>query len=62
MNSKTASNVAKQTYHNAVKFKITDLTLIDYLNYIHEIFLNEYEVIHQQNIQPSYFTKKRIIT
>ena len=60
MNSKTASNVAKQTYHNAVKFKITDLTLIDYLNYIHEIFLNEYEVIHQQNIQPSCFTKKEL--
>ena len=49
-----------ETYHNAVKFKITDAKLIDYLNYIHEIFLNEYELIHQQNIQPSCFTKKEL--
>ena len=43
-----------------VKFKITDAKLIDYLNYIHDIFLNEYELIHQQNIQPSCFTKKEL--
>ena len=49
-----------QTYHNAVKFKITDLKLIGYLDYIHELFLNEYELIHQQNIQPSCFTKKEL--
>ena len=48
------------TYHNAVKFKITDVTLIGYLNDIHEIFLNEYELINQQNIQPSCFTKKEL--
>ena len=48
------------TYHNAVKFKITDVKLIGYLNYIHEIFLNEYEFIHQQNIQPSCFTKDEL--
>lgn len=51
---------AKLTYHNAVKFKITDSKLIDYLNYIHELFLNEYESIHQKNIQPSCFTKKEL--
>ena len=49
-----------QTYHNAVKFKITDLKLIGYLDYIHELFLNEYELIHQKNIQPSCFTKKEL--
>ena len=49
-----------QTYHNAVKFKITDSKLIHYLNYIHELFLNEYELIHQRNIQPSCFTKKEL--
>jgi len=48
------------TYHNAVKFKITDVTLIGYLNYIHEIFLNEYELINQQNIHPSCFTKEEL--
>mgnify|MGYP003064095091 CR=1 FL=1 len=48
------------TYHNAVKFKITDVTLIGYLNDIHELFLNEYELINQQNIQPSCFTKKEL--
>ena len=58
--AKTASHVAKQTYHNAVKFKITDVKLIGYLNYIHEIFLNEYELINQQNIQPSCFTKEEL--
>ena len=51
---------AKQIYNNAVKFRITDVKLIDYLNYIHEIFLNEYELIHQQNIQPNCFTKKEL--
>ena len=49
-----------ETYHNAVKFKITDVKLIHYLNYIHDIFLNEYEFIQQQNIQPSCFTKKEL--
>lgn len=49
-----------ETYHNAVKFKIIDLKLIGYLNYIHEIFLNEYELINQQNIQPNYFTKEEL--
>ena len=58
--AKTASHVAKQTYHNAVKFKITDLKLIDYLNDIHELFLNEYELIRQENIQPSCFTKEEL--
>ena len=53
-------NKKSQTYHNAVKFKITDATLIGYLNYIHELFLNEYELINQQNIQPSCFTKKEL--
>ena len=51
---------AKLTYHNAVKFKITDVKLINYLNYIHEIFLNEYELINQRHIQPSCFTKKEL--
>ena len=54
------SKIAKQTYHNAVKFKITDSKLIGYLNDIHEIFLNEYELIQQQNIQPSCFTKEEL--
>lgn len=54
------SKIAKQTYHNAIKFKITDVTLIGYLNYIHEIFLNEYELINQRNIQPSCFTKEEL--
>ena len=58
--SKAASHAAKLTYHNAVKFKITDEKLIGYLDCIHEIFLNEYEFIHQQNIQPSCFTKKEL--
>ena len=58
--SKAASHAAKLTYHNAVKFKITDATLIGYLDYIHELFLNEYELINQQNIQPSCFTKKEL--
>ena len=48
------------TYHNAIKFKITDVKLIGYLNDIHEIFLNEYELINQQNIQPSCFTKEEL--
>ena len=56
----TKKNKKSQTYHNAVKFKITDLKLIDYLNDIHELFLNEYESIHQQDIQPSYFTKEEL--
>ena len=51
---------AKLTYYNAVKFKITDLKLVNYLNYIHELFLNEYELINQQNIQPNCFTKKEL--
>ena len=53
-------NKKSQTYHNAVKFKITDVKLIGYLNDIHELFLNEYELIQQQNIQPSCFTKKEL--
>ena len=57
---KKSKAAAKQTYHNAVKFKITDVKLINYLNYIHELFLNEYELINQQNIQPSCFTKKEL--
>ena len=45
-----------------VKFKITDLKLVNYLNDIHEIFLNEYEFIqkHQRHIQPSCFTKDEL--
>ena len=58
--SKAKRVKAKLTYHNAIKFKITDVTLIGYLNDIHELFLNEYEFIHQQNIQPSCFTKKEL--
>ena len=34
---------AVTTYFNAVKFRITDESLVNYLNYIHAIFLNEYE-------------------
>ena len=49
-----------ETYYNAIKFKITDLKLIGCLDYIHEIFLNEYELIHQQDIQPSCFTKEEL--
>lgn len=66
--AKEASNKAKnanskskiETYHNAIKFKITDLKLVNYLNDIHELFLNEYELIQQQNIQPSCFTKDEL--
>lgn len=58
--AKAQSKKKVQTYNNAVKFKIIDLKLINYLNYIHEIFLNEYELIHQQNIQPSCFTKDEL--
>ena len=59
--SSKASKTSKiRTYHNAIKFKITDLKLIGYLNDIHEIFLNEYELIQQQNIQPNYFTKEEL--
>ena len=58
--AKAKSKKKVQTYNNAVKFKITDSTLNNYLNYIHEIFLNEYEFIHQQNIQPSHFTKDEL--
>ena len=58
--AKEKSKKKAQIYNNAVKFKITDLKLIHYLNYIHEIFLNEYEFIHQQNIQPSCFTKDEL--
>ena len=59
-NSKSSKVSEIETYHNAVKFKITDEKLIGYLNYIHEIFLNAYELIQQQNIQPSCFTKKEL--
>ena len=59
-NSKSNKVGKIPTYHNAVKFKITDLKLIDYLNYIHKLFLNEYELIQQENIQPSCFTKKEL--
>ena len=58
--AKAKSKKKAQTYNNAVKFKITDLKLIHYLNYIHEIFLNEYELIQQQNIQPNCFTKDEL--
>ena len=58
--AKAQSKKKVQTYNNAVKFKIIDLKLINYLNYIHEIFLNEYELIHQQNIQLSCFTKDEL--
>ena len=58
--SKAKSKKKVQTYNNAVKFKITDLNLINHLNYIHEIFLNEYEFIYQQNIQPNCFTKDEL--
>lgn len=56
----TRCEVKVKTYNNAVKFKITDVKLIGYLDYIHEIFLNEYELINHQNIQPSCFTKKEL--
>ena len=59
-NSKSNKVGKIPTYHNAIKFKITDLTLIGYLNYIHELFLNEYELINQKNIQPSCFTEDEL--
>ena len=58
--TKAKRTKAKLTYHNAVKFKITNVKLIGYLNYIHAFFLNEYELIHQQNIQPSCFTEDEL--
>ena len=58
--SSSKAEKAKQTYHNAVKFKITDPKLVGYLNDIHELFLNEYEFIQQLNIQPNCFTKKEL--
>ena len=48
------------TYFNAVKFKITDEKLVNGLNYIHEIFLHEYELINQAGIQPNCFTKDEL--
>ena len=48
------------TYFNAVKFRIKDDNLVNYLNYIHEIFLNEYELINQAGIQPNCFTKDEL--
>ena len=51
---------AVTTYFNAVKFRITDESLVNYLNYIHAIFLNEYELIHQAGIQPNCFTKDEL--
>ena len=59
-NSKSNKVSKIPTYHNAIKFKITDVKLIGLLNYVHEIFLNEYELINQQNIQPSCFTKEEL--
>ena len=61
-NSKNKSKAKAKvpTYNNAVKFKITDSKLINYLNYIHEIFLNEYELINQAGIQPNCFTKDEL--
>ena len=59
-NSKNKSKAQRQSYNNAVKFKITDSKLINYLNYIHEIFLNEYELINQAGIQPNCFTKDEL--
>ena len=59
-NSKSNKVSKIQTYHNAIKFKITDVKLVNYLNDIHELFLNEYELIQQQNIQPSCFTKDEL--
>ena len=48
------------TYFNAVKFRIKDDNLVNYLNYIHEIFLNEYELINQAGIHPNCFTKDEL--
>ena len=47
-------------YFNAVKFKITDETLINYLNHIHDIFLQERDLIDRANIQPNCFTKDEL--
>ena len=46
-----ATRLAKfQPITMQLNLKITDLKLIDYLNYIHKLFLNEYELIQQENI------------
>jgi hypothetical protein len=37
-NSKQSQKTKHIGYFNAVKFKITDETLINHLNYIHDIF------------------------
>ena len=59
-NSKQSPKTKHIGYFNAVKFKITDETLINHLNYIHDIFLQERDLIDQANIQPNCFTKDEL--
>ena len=59
-NSKQSQKTKHIGYFNAVKFKITDETLINHLNYIHDIFLQERDLIDQANIQPNCFTKDEL--
>ena len=53
---------APTTYFNAVKFKITDESkaLTNYLDYIHGIFLHEYKLINEAEIQPNCFTQDEL--
>ena len=59
-NLKKNSKTKRIGYFNAVKFKITDETLINHLNHIHDIFLQERDLIDQANIQPNCFTKDEL--
>lgn len=59
-NSKQSQKTKRIGYFNAVKFKITDETLINHLNHIHDIFLQERDLIDQANIQPNCFTKDEL--
>ena len=60
-NSKQSQKTKRIGYFNAVKFKITDETLINHLNHIHDIFLQERDLIDQANIQPNCFTKDELL-
>lgn len=59
-NLKQSSKTKRIGYFNAVKFKITDETLINHLNHIHDIFLQERDLIDRANIQPNCFTKEEL--
>lgn len=60
LNLKQSQKTKHIGYFNAVKFKITDETLINHLNHIHDIFLQERDLIDQANIQPNCFTKDEL--